>query len=143
MVFEPIMSVEEYVIYDIISIINALRKNQSDKFYDLKYRCEIDGDQSYVIVWTESEEECLGIKYNNQTNTIRFGYPNDDELMNTEGECFLESFEMNVKPPVIEPATLGKWQYTLYNLIQEEVSKHINGVLKDELHRDFLTTIEL
>lgn len=143
MVFEPIMSVDEYVAYDITSVINALRKNQSDVFYNLEYHCEIDGDHSYVAVWTK-EDEHLVIMYNNQTNTLIFGYPNDNELMHAvTGEPILKRFQMSIKPPVIKPANLGKWQYKLHNLIQEEVYKHIKGVLKDEIRREILTTIEL
>ena len=145
MVFEQIMSVDEYVVYDIMSALGTLRRNNIDKFYDLKYRCELDGDHPYVVVWTKSEEERLVIMYCNPTSTLVLGYPEDNYAMNAvANEPVFKRFLMaTVKPPVIEPANLGKWQYKLYNLIQEEVSKHIKGVLKDEIRREILTTIEL
>lgn len=143
MIFESIMSVDEYVAYDITSTLDTLCKNQIREFGDLKYRCDLDEDYPYVTVWTKSEEEHLIIMYCNQANTIAVGYPNDNELTNVKGECFFESFEMPVKPPVIEPENLGKWQYALYSLIQKVLSKHIAGTLKDEMRKEFLTTVEL
>ena len=143
MVFEQIMSVDEYVAYDIMNMIDTLRKNQSNVFYNLESHYEIDGAYSYVAVWTK-EDEHLVITYNDQTNTLIFGYPSDRELKNVvTGEPVLKRFQMTVKPPMVEPGNLRRWQGTLYNLIQEEVSKHVAGVLKDEIRREILTTIEL
>ena len=140
---EQIMSVDECVTYDIVNIINQLRTNQSDKFYNLESYYNINGDHSYVAVWTK-EDEHLVIMYNYQTGTLVFGYPNDSELMNAvSGEPIIKRFSITLKPPAVEPENLEKWQHMLYDLIQKEVSKHIDGVLKDEIRREILTTIEL
>jgi hypothetical protein len=140
---EQIMSVDECVTYDIVNIINTLRTNQNDKFYNLESHYNINGDHSYVAVWTK-EDEHLVIMYNYQTGTLVFGYPNDSELMNAvSGEPIIKRFSITIKPPVVEPENLEKWQHMLYDLIQKEVSKHIDGVLKDEIRREILTTIEL
>ncbi len=145
MVLDQIMSVEEYVIYDITSALDTLRRNHIDKLYDLKYHCELDGDHPYVVVWTKSEEERLVIMYCTQANTLLLGYPEDNYAMNAvpDQPVFKRFLMATIKPPVIEPANLGAWQHKLYNLIQEEVSKHVAGVLKDEIRREILTTIEL
>jgi hypothetical protein len=140
---EQIMSVDECVTYDIVNIINTLRTNQSDKFYNLESYYNINGDHSYVAVWTK-EDEHLVIMYNYQTGTLVFGYPNDSKLMNAvSGEPIIKRFSITLKPPAAEPENLEKWQHMLYDLIQKEVSKHIDGVLKDEIRREILTTIEL
>lgn len=140
---EQIMSVDECVTYDIVNIINQLRTNQSDKFYNLESYYNINGDHSYVAVWTK-EDEHLVIMYNYQTGTLVFGYPNDSELMNAvSGEPIIKRFSITIKPPTVEPENLEKWQHMLYDLIQKEVSKHIDGVLKDEIRREILTTVEL
>jgi len=145
MVFEQIMSVEEYVVYDIMSALDTLRRNRIDKFYDLKYRCELDGDHPYVVVWTKSEEERLVILYCNPANTLMLGYPEDSYAMNAvANEPVFKRFLMaTIKPPVLLPENMVAWQHKLYGLIQKEVSKHVTGVLRDEIRREILTTIEL
>lgn len=144
MVFEQIMSVDEYVVYDIMSALDTLRRNQINKFYDLKYQCEMT-DHPYVVVWTKSVEERLIISYNNQSRTLIVGYPEESYAMNAvpNQPVFKQFLMATVKPPVIEPANLEAWQHKLYNLIQEEISKYVAGVLKDEIRREFLTTVEL